>query len=302
MTTRSRPMLAVLAVVLAACAGAATERSEAPVESSGSSEPSASSTIGPMRRARSSSRCEARDGDHPRTTDLSHRSRPARGPCTRLVARRLWHDPDLPIVDGHRVLTDSCVSVARRLPESPRGRGACLGILEAGTYSTSVFEVPLTYTVTDGWGNYEDLPGNFLLVPPGGSLEGVNAGTSDFIGLYYSSAPAAANCDERPEPGIATTPEAMATWFAGLPGLEMTDPEPMTVGGLSGFVMDIDIADGYADGCPYPGSRASRWCRSSSGSHPPASTTWSLMASRRGSSCWGRLTAEPHHRDLRRWR
>jgi hypothetical protein len=32
----------------------------------------------------------------------------------------------------------------------------------------------------------EDLPGNFLLVPPGSTLDGVNAGTSDDVGVYQA--------------------------------------------------------------------------------------------------------------------
>ncbi len=49
-------------------------------------------------------------------------------------------------------------------------------------------------TVPAGWANYEDLYGNFLLVPRRGTLKGVNADTGDFIGVFRS-APAAATCD-----------------------------------------------------------------------------------------------------------
>ena len=76
--------------------------------------------------------------------------------------------------------------------------------MTAGTYATTEFQAGVAYTVPDGWANYEDLPGNFLLVPPSGTLEGVNAGTSDYIGMYDGIAPASANCDEVPEPGIET--------------------------------------------------------------------------------------------------
>ena len=86
---------------------------------------------------------------------------------------------------------------------NPEG-GACLGPLTAGTYSTSELELGLTYTVSDGWGNYEDYPGGFLLVPPSGTLEGVNAGNSDYVGVGIGVAAASANCDIRAEPGIET--------------------------------------------------------------------------------------------------
>ena len=95
---------------------------------------------------------------------------------------------------------------------NPEG-GECLGPLTGGTYATVEFQPGVTYTVPDGWANYEDLPGNFLLAPPSGTLEGVNAGTSDYIGLYDGTAPASANCDEVPCSWASRqTPEAMADW------------------------------------------------------------------------------------------
>jgi len=48
--------------------------------------------------------------------------------------------------------------------------GPCLGELAPGTYMTTVFTPRITYTVTEGWANWEDLPGQVLLVPPGEKL------------------------------------------------------------------------------------------------------------------------------------
>ena len=135
---------------------------------------------------------------------------------------------------------------------NPEG-GECLGPLTAGTYATTEFQAGVTYTVPDGWANYEDLPGNFLLVPPSGTLEGVNAGTSDYIGMYDGIAPASANCEEVPEPGIESTPEAMADWYVSLPGLDTTEPTPVDLGGLMGRVFDVALAEGHKEGCPFPG-------------------------------------------------
>jgi hypothetical protein len=66
---------------------------------------------------------------------------------------------------------------------NPEGQ-QCLGKLTPGTYKTVVFSPTITYTVPKGWRNFEDTPGNFLLVPSRGDLPGVNAGTSDFVGIY----------------------------------------------------------------------------------------------------------------------
>ena len=47
-------------------------------------------------------------------------------------------------------------------------------------------------------------PATFCWFRLAGTLDGVNAGTSDYIGMYDGTAPASANCDEVPEPGIET--------------------------------------------------------------------------------------------------
>ena len=135
---------------------------------------------------------------------------------------------------------------------NPHG-GSCLGDLTAGTYTTLVMETPLTYTVPDGWANFEDLPGNFLLVPPGGSLEGVDAGTSDYVGVYDGAVAASADCEEHAQDGVDATAEAMAAWFAGLEGVEVTEPIPVTLGGLDGFMVDLSIDEDSPARCPYPG-------------------------------------------------
>ena len=130
--------------------------------------------------------------------------------------------------------------------------GVCLGPLEAGTYTTRAFKTPLTYTVPEGWANYEDLPGNFLLIPPSSSNEGVDAGTSDYIGVYHGVAPPSGDCQERRETGVALTPEAMAAWYAGHPGLDVEGPKPVTIGGLDCVVLDLTIAEGDDGVCRVP--------------------------------------------------
>jgi hypothetical protein len=133
------------------------------------------------------------------------------------------------------------------------GSGTCLGPLTAGTYTTTTFETPLRYYVSDGWANYEDLPGNFLLVPPGADLAGVDAGTADYIGVYDGVAAASADCVEAPQDDVDTTPEAIAAWLTGLEGIDSSTPEPAVIGFLEGVVLDLRLTDGYSEGCPYPG-------------------------------------------------
>ncbi len=132
---------------------------------------------------------------------------------------------------------------------NPEG-GKCLGRLAAGTYTTVVFQPRLTYQLSNGWANYEDTPGNFLLVPPSGDLAGVNAGTSDYIGVYTSVAPEALDCHSGPAQGSGSTPAAMASWLAKQPTLVTTTPKPAMVGGLTGVVVDIRYPKGSTlDAC-----------------------------------------------------
>jgi hypothetical protein len=105
--------------------------------------------------------------------------------------------------------------------------------------------------VPEGWANYEDLPGNFLLVPPGNDLLGVNAGTSDSIGIYSSIAAADAGCEEQAAPGVGTSPSEIAAELTGRLGLTTTTPTPVSVGGLEGVVFDIRQAEDWSDVCPF---------------------------------------------------
>jgi hypothetical protein len=62
---------------------------------------------------------------------------------------------------------------------------------------------------------------------------------------------AAQNCDENGEPGVGRTADQLARWIAGLPGVQATEPRPATVGGWSGFVLDIKLAATWTKTCPF---------------------------------------------------
>jgi hypothetical protein len=132
---------------------------------------------------------------------------------------------------------------------NPEG-GPCLGALTAGTaYTTQVFTPPLTYQVpASGWRNFEDTPGNVLLVPPGNDLPGVNAGTSDFLGVYTSVTPSRFaqldGCVTEPVPHVPATPAAMTAWLAGQSILQVSHPSPVSIGGLRGLRVDVRARPG----------------------------------------------------------
>lgn len=130
--------------------------------------------------------------------------------------------------------------------------GVCLGGLSAGTYKTQGFDPALTYVVPDGWSNMEDLSGNFLLLPPGRSIEGVDAGTADYLGVYSGATVSAADCSPRPMPGIGMQPRAIVDALRRRPGLDVTEPREVSVGGLTGFTINIETAKGAKAGCTLP--------------------------------------------------
>lgn len=138
-------------------------------------------------------------------------------------------------------------------PYFDRGGGRCLGPVAAGTYTTEYFLPAITYTVPTGWDNAEDQHGSFVLVPPEGDLNGVDAGTSDFIGVY-STVAAPNGCKAGPAPGVGTTATAVASWMTRDPSLVVTDKRAIKLGGLSGVVMDLAIS-ARAKPCPYSGGK-----------------------------------------------
>ena len=124
-------------------------------------------------------------------------------------------------------------------------RNRCRGDLPPGTYTTTAFEPTLTYTVGGGWSNMEDLPGNFLLIPPGGSLDGVNPMTSDFLGVYTSVVPPLP-CVEQAAAPTVTTPQVYVDWLRAQPQLATTEPSTVTIGGLTGLQVDVSLVEDQA--------------------------------------------------------
>jgi len=118
-----------------------------------------------------------------------------------------------------------------------------LGPLAAGTYTTQLFRPRITYQTPDGWANLEDLPGNFLLIPPGGSSEGVDAGTSDYIGIYTSISALAPKCETELS-GTGRDPADIVEWLTAQSDLKVTDGGPTEVGGLTGQVVDLSLREG----------------------------------------------------------
>jgi hypothetical protein len=52
-------------------------------------------------------------------------------------------------------------------------------------------------------------------------------------------------------PKLNASPAEVATWLASLHGLLVTAPEPVSIGGLSGVLVDLSFTPGWTDPCAY---------------------------------------------------
>ena len=129
--------------------------------------------------------------------------------------------------------------------------GTCLGELTPGTHHTTTFQPKVTYTVPIGWTNETDHPGNVNLIPPRNDWQenSMNSGSSDYVGIYTSIAVAKSWCGDGH--GAIHTPAAFAAWLRRQPGMAVTRPRPVTLGGLRGYVVTIRVAKGWTKPCSW---------------------------------------------------
>jgi hypothetical protein len=117
-------------------------------------------------------------------------------------------------------------------------RGPCLGPLAAGSYTATEPLTPFDYTVPDGWRNIFNTAGGYVLQ----HLDGTPAG-----GIYAFLDLQAADqtgCRKAPEPGVGQSVDDLVAWLAALPGLSMTPPTPISLGGLDGVTFDLTVGTG----------------------------------------------------------
>ncbi len=96
-----------------------------------------------------------------------------------------------------------------------------------------------------GWQNFEDLPGNLSFLPPGADLAGVDAGTSDALGIAASVAVDTPDCAGLPAPAIGRSASAIAKVLQSRSGLAVTNAHPVALGGLKGYRLDLRLAKGW---------------------------------------------------------
>jgi hypothetical protein len=130
----------------------------------------------------------------------------------------------------------------------------CRGSLSAGTYASRAFQPVLTYSVPSGWFNKFDAPRGYGLLPrTAENMNSLNAGGYGITSLEVQRdlMVARADCVEAPEPGVGRTARAMVEALHARPGLVTTRPDPISIGGRSGFMIDITMAPDWKTPCPF---------------------------------------------------
>lgn len=133
----------------------------------------------------------------------------------------------------------------------PAGRWRLLGRDRARDLHDNEVHAPQSPTLCrPGWSNFVDAGGEFLLLPPNGKLSGVNDGTSDYIGVYAEVA-APDGCDFLLAHGFSKSTADIMRWLRQNPGIVATAQTVVTIGGLAGQVIDLRLAPGWTQTCPF---------------------------------------------------
>ena len=117
--------------------------------------------------------------------------------------------------------------------------------LAAGTYTSVTFKPAVTFTVGDGWELPSDALAYMLVRPVGDQNNGIHFFHNPQALSQATDCPAAA------QPNVGTTSVELITWIRSLKGLVVGTPAMVTVGGLPATSIDVGIADGWTQSCPF---------------------------------------------------
>ena len=140
--------------------------------------------------------------------------------------------------------TSSGVRILNDCPELP-----CGGPLEPGEYRWAFSEPTIDFEISS--------PGWSWLFSGGGNLRffadesPTHEGLYISDGIYFLHDPtiASRDCEDSSEPGFGRSAEDLVAWLEAAPGLTVSEPAPVTVGGLEGTQLDIEIDPAWKRTC-----------------------------------------------------
>lgn len=114
-----------------------------------------------------------------------------------------------------------------------------------GPYTTTAFRPTFTLTLPDGWVISADTDIYFAANPVETNLMGIYV-FRDVVAASQDPA-----CPTIPEPGVGRTSTELVAWMRGNKGLVVGAPVMASVGGLRGIQVDVAIAPGWTQSCPF---------------------------------------------------
>jgi hypothetical protein len=128
----------------------------------------------------------------------------------------------------------------------------CQGLLEPGEYRSTLFDPTIDFEVTSpGWTwDYfgTSRSGNFRLIADESHELPYN---SDGIYFFFNPAVASRDCEETEEPGVGRSVGDLVSWLEGAPGLSVSEPNPVTIGGLDGVQLDLRLDPTWKKTCVF---------------------------------------------------
>lgn len=149
------------------------------------------------------------------------------------------------VIAAAAVLMAAVLVAACSASATPAPSAAAPSALPAGTYTSTAFQPPATYTLPAGWEKAADSTAYLWLRPAGNEVVGIH---------FFRDAVAASQdptCPTEPAAGVGTTAADLVAWIGERPGLTVSAPVATTTGGLRGFVIDVAIIDGWLFSCPF---------------------------------------------------
>ena len=153
-------------------------------------------------------------------------------------------DPTPPARTDAVDATVSSVRILDDCPELP-----CGGQLEPGTYRWTFSEPAIDFEIpSPGWSWLFAGGGNFTLFA---DESAVHEGVYVPDGIYFLHDPtiASRDCEDSSEPGVGRSVNDLVSWLESAPGLAVSEPAPVTVGGLEGMQLDIEIDPAWKRTC-----------------------------------------------------
>jgi hypothetical protein len=154
---------------------------------------------------------------------------------------------DDPPVDTPSESTATDVRILDDCPTLP-----CQGPLEPGEYRWTYSEPTIDFTIpSPGW-TWQYGGGGFELIADG-TPPPLHEGLYIADGIYLLHDPtiASRDCEESSEPGVGHSVSDLVAWLETAPGLVVSEPTPVTVGGFEGMQLDIEIDPEWKRTCVF---------------------------------------------------